>query len=140
MSPSSLATRIAERILGPDAASAEEGLSVVRAAHERLAAEMSAVIGKQGFEATFARSVSKTRTAHPHLAEVISGGVAQVYERLWPCLAELPPATILATGRSVFACFFDLMSTFIGADLTLKLFQRTWPDAGLSTLEISEMG
>jgi len=101
---------------------------------------MSPVVGKQGFEATFARCVSKSRGSHPALEQARKGDPAQLAERLWPCLETLSPADTRAVGVELMGRFFDLMSTFIGADLTLKLFHRACPNAGLSTLAVSEIG
>lgn len=134
MPPSSLAIMIAERVLGPDATTADAALSALRAAHERLAAELAPVVGKQGFEATFARCVSKSRSSHPGLEQVWKGDPARLAARLWPFLETLSRDAIRAVGVELIARFFDLMSTFIGAELTLKLLHRAWPDAGIDEL------
>jgi hypothetical protein len=139
MSPSS-ARLVAERIVADEEArlaSAEEAVSAVRTIHEKLARVVSAVVGDAGFSAMFARTLRKTKPAHPCLASLTSVQ-ADSLEGLWRCLAGQPPGTVRTVAVALLDGFLTLLSTFIGAELTLRLFLSTWPDAVASALATAE--
>ncbi|MDQ3031720.1 MAG: hypothetical protein M3Y87_04825 [Myxococcota bacterium] len=103
--------------------------------HERLGRAMSVVIGDAGFAATFARCVMYARAECPALAEVDPDALL---DRLWACLGRLSPAAIRAIGVTLVARYFELMSRFVGPEVTLRLFYNAWPEALPSTLELLE--
>jgi hypothetical protein len=139
MSPSS-ARRVAERIFADEEArlgSAEEAVSAVRAIHEKLSRVVSSVVGDAGFNAMFARALRKMKPAHPCLA-VTMPPEADTADALWRCLAGQDPATVRTVAVALLDGFLTLLSTFIGDELTLRLFLSTWPDAVASALAPAE--
>jgi hypothetical protein len=140
MMSSSSARLLAGRIVADEEArlgSAEEAISAVKAIHEKLARVVSSVLGDAGFNAMFARTLRKMKPAHPCLAAMTSTQ-AEALEGLWSCLAAQPPATVRTVAIALLDGFMTLLSTFIGDELTLRLFLSTWPDAVASALATAE--
>jgi hypothetical protein len=139
MSPWS-ARLLAERIVADEEArvgSAGEAVSAVKAIHEKLAWVVSSVVGDAGFVGMFARTLRKIRSAHPCLAGLTSTE-ADPIEGLWRCLEGQDPATVRTVAVALLDGFLTLLSTFIGDELTLRLFLSTWPGAVASALAPAE--
>jgi len=126
------ARRVAERILADlteEPTSAAEATALVRTAYESVVAAMSPIIGDTGIDAMFARSVRKGRGLHPCLEGVDVSDVGAALDRLWATLREQDPAAIKEIGVAVLAQFVELLSTLIGDQLTLQLFENASPNA-----------
>ncbi len=140
MSPLPRSLRTAEGILARGPESVEVAVAAVRGAHDRLHAEISPVIGVQGFAAVFARCVRQASRAEHRLATAAGLAPEQVSERLWALLAELPsPSAVRAVGLDLLARFFDLMSKLVGDDLTQRLFRNIWPELPRGDLDDTEL-
>jgi hypothetical protein len=140
MVSSSSARLLAERIFADEEARlppAEEAVSAVKAIHEKLARVVAAVVGEAGFNAMFARTLRKMKPAHLCLA-TLTATQADVTEGLWSCLGGQGTATVRTVAVALLDGFLTLLSTFIGDELTLRLFLSTWPDAVASALATAE--
>ena len=75
------------------------------------------MVGEVGVQAILARSVKYVNDLD---------GLA---EELWGRLRQEDSAVVTEIGVALIASVFDLVSTFIGDELTLRLFGGVWPDA-----------
>jgi len=114
----SSAKSLAERILAQEAdgaSSAEEWLDAVGRTHDKLVRVLSPVLGDAGAHALVARSIHKTKPPFPAVAAVVtSGSPHAVREQLCTCLRQQDTAGVRAICTAALACFFRLLSTFIG--------------------------
>jgi hypothetical protein len=131
MLPKPSARRIAEGILAEEAGNARtagEAISAVIQVHAKLAGTISPVLGQEGFEAMFARTVQKTKADYPCLEAISSGNPDGVLDRLKSVLSQQEATTVREVGVSLVEMSFQLLSTLIGEELTLRLFRSTWPE------------
>jgi hypothetical protein len=110
--------------------SADECVEAVKRVHDKLASELSAVMGESGFDAMFARAVRKTGASAPSLSALAArGDAAEGLEGLWKFLAGQERARIEETAVTLLATFFDLLATIVGDDLAFRMFHGVWPAA-----------
>ncbi|MGZ5970972.1 MAG: hypothetical protein ACXWP4_25050 [Polyangiales bacterium] len=112
-----------------DAQTAEETVGAVIRCCETLERAISEVVGEMGFRAMLTRCLRRTKKAYPSLPVLGSGDRSTFYEPLWICLRQQEPALIAEICVALLAGFFDLLSTLIGDELTLRIFRDAWPDA-----------
>jgi hypothetical protein len=98
---------------------------------QKLYLEVGQFIGAEGFRVLFARALHLDRPDHALLADVRIGDPAS-----GECLTGLAeigedPEVIHAAAAAVIGGFLDLLSTFIGDDLTQRMIHRRWPDVAL---------
>jgi hypothetical protein len=132
MPPRPSARAVAEEIYaleGAEATTVDETIAAVLRVCHQLERGISSLVGKMGFHALFARCVRKASGDHPCLRDFDSSAPRGLLESLKTCLAGQPPAVITDIGTLILALVFDLVSTLIGDDLTLRLVRDIWPDA-----------
>jgi hypothetical protein len=126
----------AERLLVLEAGgalhSAEDGILAAARIHSKLVAALSPIIGDAGFDALFARSLKLTRSRYAALRDVRTDSpVNLTFEQFCAALKHQPPPIITEILSGSIATFIGLLSTFIGAGLTLRLLSNVWPAAQL---------
>jgi hypothetical protein len=89
---------------------------------ERLAAELSGIIGQNGFDTLYARSVHVARTRHPWLEEGADTG----FGRLKAALEGREPAVAGAASVDLLTTFTDTLVQLIGAPLTTAILRSAW--------------
>ncbi len=91
---------------------------------------VSPVIGEAGFDALFARSLKKTKSAFPSLSGLETvGPPRRVLSHLCENLKKQEVALLEGMVVALMSTFIDLLSTFIGERLTWRLLRNAWPDA-----------
>ena len=89
---------------------------------QRLAVELSAIIGQSGFDTLYARSIHVVRTRHPWLEEGADAG----FERLKAGLQGQEPAAAGAASIELLTTFTDTLVQLIGASLTTAILRSAW--------------
>ncbi|HWW69063.1 MAG TPA: hypothetical protein VN089_03915 [Duganella sp.] len=89
---------------------------------ERLAVELSAIIGQSGFDTLYARSIHVVRARHPWLEE----GADPRFEKLKNSLQGREPAAAGAASVALLTTFTDTLSQLIGASLTTAILRSAW--------------
>ena len=95
---------------------------------DKLRISQSQFIGVVGFETLLRRAIARAAAEFPFLHEVTltAEGRVEGLDRL-AAKEEGVEATI-----AIIAHFLDLMVTFIGEALTIRLVANAWPDASLA--------
>lgn len=109
-----------------DAVAAADGVC------QKLSVEIGQFIGPEGFKLLLSRALSMAGAEFSFLARVRVGGS----DGVWLIgLAEnvgKREETELSDGTAaVVGSFIDLLGTFIGYDLTLRMIHRCWPEVPL---------
>lgn len=107
----------------------ERGAAALARIHERLQRQLSTVVGELGFQALFARALKLTGRAFSTLAEANrpgpnEGALNRLCDHLNTQSHDMNAAIICALVTN----FVNLLSTFIGEGLTLKLLHNAWPE------------
>lgn len=89
---------------------------------ERLAVELVATIGRNGFNALYARSLHVVRVQHPWLA----GDVDPRFEKLRASLEQQTPATAAAASIALLNTFIGTLIQLIGEPLTTAILRSAW--------------
>ena len=89
---------------------------------ERLAVELSAIIGQSGFDTLYARSVHVARAHHPWLAE----GADPRFDQLRAGLEAQQPSAVGAASVALLIIFTDTLIQLIGAPLTTAILRSAW--------------
>jgi hypothetical protein len=95
-----------------------------------LSKNLASLVGEEGSHALFRRSVKLAAARFPCLAEVRSAAHvdASLLKAVGGCLRSQPPDLAMEVSLGLLIAFLDLLATFIGERLTLRLLQDAWPD------------
>jgi hypothetical protein len=124
-----LALNVRAQHAGP-VAGAKELATAAHRAYDDLARVSAPLIGQAGVDALTGRALHLVQREYPWLVptgetEPADGPLAQVMF----CLERQDPAVATEAAGAVFATFTDLLVTFIGEPLTMRLLRQAWPDA-----------
>jgi hypothetical protein len=89
---------------------------------ERLAVELTAIIGHGGFDTLYARRIHVVRARHPWLEEGVDAG----FKRLGAGLEVQAPAAAGAASIELLTTFTDTLVRLIGASLTTAILRSAW--------------
>lgn len=89
---------------------------------ERLAVELSGIIGQGGFDTLYARSVHVARARHPWLDEGADPG----FDKLRPALEAQEPAAVGEASVALLITFTDTLIQLIGVPLTTAILRSAW--------------
>ena len=89
---------------------------------ERLAVELSGIIGQGGFDTLYARSVHVARARHPWLDEGADPG----FDKLRPALEGQEPAAVGEASVALLITFTDTLIQLIGVPLTTAILRSAW--------------
>ena len=128
---------LAEHLLGQDASATEGPGTAAFRACERFRHTLSSLLGGAGYRALLGRALLLATAKAPELAglQVSADG------SLIGAIAVEPRSGsgLVADSEVVLiAHFLDLLVTFIGEALTLRLVQDAWPKASLDDLEVDK--
>ena len=120
---------LAERIIELEL-EREPLMTVVRAVFSRLQALTSALVGDRGFDALLARAAHLSR-AHAPCTLLPKGDLAMEAAAVVEALtkAELGPEEVKTCSIAIIGKLLDLLSSFIGEDLTRRIVRREWAQA-----------
>lgn len=107
----------------------------VRLSHviERLRPPLAALTGASGFSSLLSRALALAQREEPWLVSVHVGSSGVIG---LPSDEALAGASEMADGEiALVAALLELLVTFIGAPLTLRLLKDVWPKLPFNTLE-----
>ncbi len=94
---------------------------------EKLRSPLATLMGSTGYHALLSRALAIARRGHAwlHTVQVPAAGPLAV-----PADAAAPvtPQALAAGSAALIATLLDLLVTFIGEPLTLRLVHEVWPD------------
>jgi hypothetical protein len=109
------------------------GVAALASVYEKTFAQLAPVIGARGVRGIFARAVEVVSRQHPELASFVLGeephGVAS---ELAPCFANESRDDARVAAVALYSAFFDLIVSFVGFELTVRLLDGAWPDLALN--------
>ena len=101
-----------------------EPMADVAMAWQKVVRKFTPLIGPSSVLLILERSLESNRTAFSWLpAGVLPPGPDAAVARLCDSMKPHPPAEILAAHRALLAAFSDLMTTLIGARLTIQFLR-----------------
>ena len=93
--------------------------------YDRLDAHLAPLLGRAGVQALLARSAKLAQTELASLANV--AGATERSTELRARLQSLEPAVAIETAAVLFGTFLELVTTFIGERLTVRVLRSAWP-------------
>lgn len=98
---------------------------------EKLRESLSVLAGRQGFRTLLTRALTRARAEEPWLAKVEVGANGAL---TFPAEFEREPEPKEAAhgGSALVAQLLELLVTFVGETLTVRLVQDVWPKAARS--------
>jgi hypothetical protein len=123
-----MTSEIGSRDTSDDVASA--AISV----YETFSKHLASFVGEDGSHALFRRSVKLTAARFPCLADVrgAAGVDASLVKAVGGCLRSQTPDRAREASLALLIAYLDLLATFIGERLTLRLLQEGWPNVQTS--------
>lgn len=97
---------------------------------EQMATQLIAIVGEDGFNSLFARSVFLTQSTFPWLAAPASRADHR-FADLKTSLEGQTPAQAVKASRSLLITFTDILASLIGEQLTNNILSMAW---GIETL------
>ena len=105
---------------GPDA-SAEVCAAAAGRLNDKVLAHLVPLLGG-GVQALLDRSVRLTRDE-----SLLAAGGPLDSTKLRSCLQGRDPAVAMESAATLFATFFELLTTFVGERLATQVLRRAWP-------------
>ena len=132
-----LAQRALARRVG-SAAGAEAPAAAAQRAYDDLARMSAPLIGQVGVDALTGRALYLAQRQYPWLVHSRESGQWHgPFDQIVFCLQRQDPAVATDAAGSVLAILTELLVSFIGEPLTVRLLQKAWPDA-FSDVSIGE--
>lgn len=118
----------------------DEVCEVALALWSQLSERLEAIIGREGFEALYDRSLYLAGAAFPWLtAPQPPPGKHPRFDRLKSVLQSRDPDETEKATVILLSTFIEVLSTLIGRHLTLNILRAAWGDAfEVAALEISK--
>jgi len=102
------------------------------AAYQDLAGVLVPLIGPAGVDALTSRALHVARSEYPVVETADADDADTPAEAIGPVISWLKQqeeAVLSDAAATVLAVLGDLLMTFIGEPLTMRLFRKAWPDA-----------
>jgi hypothetical protein len=100
------------------------------AAYEQLADRVAPIIGRDGVNAIYTRSLHLLQNDFPWLPSAAPADTDRApAEELRATLEGQDPSVIAQAMEALVLNFADLLATLIGDRLAMRLFRDAWPDA-----------
>ena len=132
-----LAQRALARRMG-SAAGAEAIAAAAQRAYDDLARTSAPLIGHVGVDALTGRALYLAQRHYPWLMHSREPGQWKgPFDQSVFCLQRQDPAVATDAAGAVLATLTELLVSFIGEPLTVRLLQKAWPDA-FSDVSIEE--
>jgi hypothetical protein len=123
------------------AESAEERAAAAGRVCEKVYARLTPLVGTAAASALFSRCMTLTAPDFPCLGKInLAERAESPAQLLVLCLREEPAATIDAASVALWATLLALLSTLIGARLTLQVMRKAWPDLDVGAFEEETKG
>lgn len=130
---------LARRLLAFEAAhhnSSEAGVDVAARVIEELRLRLVRLAGVDGFRSLLSRALALTKADVPSLemVHVNADGSLEGFDEIEQ--TEEAGAAVGEAGMALVAHLLELLVTFIGAPLTLRLVRDKWPDASMGGADL----
>jgi hypothetical protein len=123
------------------AESAEERAVAAGRVCEKIYARLTPLVGKAAASALFSRCMTLVAPDFPCFGKInLAERAESPAELLGLCLREEPAATIDAASVALWATLLALLSTLIGARLTVQVLRKAWPDLDVGAFEEETKG
>lgn len=97
---------------------------------ERLAAQIISIVGEDGFNSLYARSVFISQATFPWLAAgSVTAHNGQRFDELKMSFKGRAPAQASAASSLLLITFTDILSSLIGEQLAARILHSAWSDA-----------
>jgi hypothetical protein len=94
---------------------------------EQMATQIISIVGEQGFDSLYARSVFLTQPTFPWLAaSSLSPQTGHRFAELKTSLEGQPPAQASAANSLLLITFTDILAGLIGEQLTAGILRSAW--------------
>lgn len=94
---------------------------------ERMAAQIILIVGEEGFDSLYMRSVSLSQSTFPWLAASPLLPLAdQRFAELKMSLEGQTPAQAIEANRLLLITFTDVLASLIGEQLTTRILRLAW--------------
>ena len=94
---------------------------------EQMATQLIALVGEEGFNSLYARSVFLTRSTFPWLAaSSLSLRTDHRFANLKNSLEGQTPAHVVKANRLLLITFTDILASLIGEQLTNNILRMAW--------------
>jgi hypothetical protein len=129
VSDSSVGRSLAQELLALEVANTGAAVAAATAACGKLFSEMEQFIGAEGFRVLLKRALLQSRTEFRFLDMIEIGEASEDwFNGLTENAENLDETEVLGGVVAIVGGFIDLLGTFIGYDLTLRMVYRCWPD------------
>ena len=92
-----------------------------------MASQVISIVGEEGFNSLYDRSVFLTRPGHPWLAaDAPAPPAGSRFAQLKMNLQEQPPAQADAANTRLLITFTDILASLIGEPLTARILRTAW--------------
>ena len=92
--------------------------------YDKLTAQLAPLVGDTGLQLLFVRSAKLAQREFAWFAEV---SILEGSAKLRSCLGAHDPPVATESAAALFGIFFELITTFIGEQLTNQVLRRAWP-------------
>jgi len=101
--------------------------ATARAAYDDLASVLVPLIGQVGFDAVTSRALHLAEHEYP---PVKAGGTDQTgaFDAISAWLMQQDPGVAMEAAATILSMVAQLLVTFIGEPLTMRLLRKGWPD------------
>jgi len=94
---------------------------------EKMAEKIISIVGEDGFNSLYARSVFLTQPTFPWLAaSALSPQADHRFATLKKCFVEQAPAQASAANSLLLLTFTDILASLIGEQLTTRILRSAW--------------
>lgn len=93
---------------------------------EQLANKLITIIGEEGFNSLYARSILLAQPILPWLAVSARSPPFHLVMDLKAAFADQTPVDINAVNRLILITFTDILASLIGAELTANILRAAW--------------
>lgn len=93
---------------------------------ERMAAQIILIVGEEGFNSLYMRSVSLSQSTFPWLAASPSPPADKRFAELKTSLEDQTPAQAIEANGLLLIIFTDVLASLIGEQLTTRILRLAW--------------
>jgi len=116
--------QVAERLSAPDNEVVAEGAVI---AWKQMAKQIIPLVGEDGFNSLYARSVYLLQSEFPWLgASLITKKVGSQFAELKKALARHTPEQAREANERLLNTFTSILASLIGDELTLRILDSAW--------------
>lgn len=105
----------------------------------KLGHSLSVLTGPKGFSSLLARALSRASEEAPWLNQLVVDGSGALVHPAPEAEAKVSSRDLAQGGLALVVHLLELLATFIGEALTLRLVQQVWPRAKLDSKKASKV-